>query len=99
MHQLMRGAERFGRDRDTLKPGIHFLNPLSEAPRSIHWKYLEKVPGADAVQSVHSETDRIDLREHCIDLGKQHVITKDTVQINVDAVLYYQIADPVLAVY
>jgi regulator of protease activity HflC (stomatin/prohibitin superfamily) len=51
------------------------------------------------VQSVHCETDRIDLREHCIDLGKQHVITKDTVQINVDAVLYYQIADPVLAVY
>ncbi len=45
------------------------------------------------------ETDRIDLREHCIDLGKQHVITKDTVQINVDALVYYQISDAVLAVY
>lgn len=37
------------------------------------------------VVSVH--TDRVDMREHVIDFGKQHVITKDTVQIEIDALV------------
>jgi len=44
-------------------------------------------------------TSRIDMREHVIDFGRQHVITKDTVQIGVDALVYYQITDPELAVF
>ncbi len=52
------------------------------------------------------------MREHVIDFGRQHVITKDTVSIDIDALVvmtaselcthfvqYYQITDPELAVF
>ena len=34
-----------------------------------------------------------------IDFGRQHVITKDTVQIDIDALVYFRITDPRLAVF
>ena len=33
-----------------------------------------------------------------IDFGRQHVITKDTVQIDIDALVYFRITDPRVAV-
>jgi hypothetical protein len=39
------------------------------------------------VKVVNIETDRIDMREHVIDFGRQHVITKDTVSIDIDALV------------
>eukprot|EP00698_Gefionella_okellyi_P022774 TRINITY_DN7598_c0_g1_i2.p1 TRINITY_DN7598_c0_g1~~TRINITY_DN7598_c0_g1_i2.p1 ORF type:complete len:255 (+),score=57.70 TRINITY_DN7598_c0_g1_i2:294-1058(+) len=42
--------------------------------------------------------DRIDMREHVIDLGLQRVITRDTVAMDIDALVYYQITDPYQAV-
>ncbi|MGE5551052.1 MAG: slipin family protein [Bacteroidota bacterium] len=41
---------------------------------------------------------RIDLRTFTIDVPKQEVITKDNVPILVDAVVYFNIFDPILAV-
>ena len=41
----------------------------------------------------------IDLREQYIDLPPQPVITRDNVTIHVDSVVYWQITDPVKAVY
>jgi regulator of protease activity HflC (stomatin/prohibitin superfamily) len=41
----------------------------------------------------------IDLREQFIDLPPQPVITRDNVTIHVDSVVYWQITDPVKAVY
>jgi regulator of protease activity HflC (stomatin/prohibitin superfamily) len=38
------------------------------------------------------------MREHLIDFGKQHVITHDTVEMNIDALVYFRITDPRLAV-
>ena len=32
---------------------------------------------------ISTTTERIDLREHIIDFGRQHVITKDTVQVDI----------------
>jgi len=91
--------ERFGKYKGCLKPGIHFLVPFIESPRKIHWRYLDITPNDNTVRVVNVETDRIDMREHVIDFGRQHVITKDTVQINIDALVYYQITDAELAVY
>lgn len=31
------------------------------------------------------------MREHVIDFGRQHVITKDTVLTDIDALVYYQV--------
>ncbi|AHF79467.1 SPFH domain-containing protein [Thermococcus paralvinellae] len=41
----------------------------------------------------------IDMREHVIDVPPQEVICKDNVVVTVDAVVYYQILDPVKAAY
>ncbi len=44
-------------------------------------------------------SDFVDMREQILDFPAQSVITKDNLQISVDAILYYQITDPVKAVY
>ncbi|WP_324735342.1 SPFH domain-containing protein [Thermococcus sp. SY098] len=41
----------------------------------------------------------IDMREHVIDVPPQEVICKDNVVVTVDAVVYYQVIDPVKAAY
>ena len=44
-------------------------------------------------------TNDIDLREQVYDFDKQNVITKDNVQTQINALLYFQIVDPFKAVY
>lgn len=48
---------------------------------------------------LHHLTGRIDLREQVYDFAKQRVITRDNVTTRIDALLYFQIVDPVKAVY
>ncbi len=49
------------------------------------------IPGMDQMV-------RIDLRTMVIDVSKQRVITKDNVTVDVDAVVYYRVFDPLKAV-
>ncbi|KAM9983686.1 hypothetical protein ACTFIY_000425 [Dictyostelium cf. discoideum] len=91
--------ERFGRYHRILNPGIHILAPFIDSPRVIHWRYVDLPVGAKKTQVMIQNTDRIDMREHVITFGRQHVITKDTVQINIDALMYIQVTDPMAAVY
>lgn len=42
---------------------------------------------------------KVDMREQVIDVPPQDVITKDNVMVTVDAVIYFQITDPVKVVY
>ena len=51
------------------------------------------VPFLDRVSSV------VLLKEQTMDIPPQGVITKDNVTINIDTVVFYQITDPVKAVY
>ena len=44
-------------------------------------------------------TARIDLREIVYDFPRQNVITKDNATLEINALLYFQITDPVKAVY
>lgn len=88
--------ERFGRYHTTLSPGLNFIIPYVDVPRSVNWRWEEVSKGRLVTRSFSSP--RIDLREQVIDFGKQNVITKDTVQIRINALVYYQIVDPRLAV-
>ena len=97
--RLHPSAERFGKYRTTLKPGLHFLVPFADRPRSVSWRYKTVRPGATQETLVNHSTNRIDLREHVLDFGRQSVITKDTVSIDIDALLYFQIADPELVAF
>jgi len=92
-------VERFGKYQRTLKPGIHWIWPIIESPRMINWRYMNVENNSSEAHIVSIVTDRIDMREHVIDFGKQHVITKDTVQIVIDALVYFRVSDPRLAVF
>ncbi|NNE67086.1 MAG: SPFH/Band 7/PHB domain protein [Pyrinomonadaceae bacterium] len=79
--------ERLGRFSRVAKSGLNMIVPFFEAPRGVFW--TNNRPGLTY----------IDLREQYIDLPPQPVITRDNVTINVDSVVYWQITDPVKAVY
>ncbi|HEX3143236.1 MAG TPA: paraslipin, partial [Pyrinomonadaceae bacterium] len=79
--------ERLGRFNRVAASGLNILVPFLDKPRSVYW-----TNNRGAVSS-------IDLREQYIDLPPQPVITRDNVTIHVDSVVYWQITDPVKAVY
>jgi len=57
----------------------------------------QDVSGVKKVTS--GSTSRIDLREQVLNFPSQPVITKDNVTIDIDAVMYYRVADPQKATY
>ena len=81
--------ERLGKYYATLRPGINIIIPFIDRAKDIvamrNGRY------------VYSNT--IDLREQVYDFDKQNVITKDNVQTQINALLYFQIVDPFKAVY
>lgn len=91
-------VERFGRFHRIARSGLNILIPFVEVPRHIDVHYLSSdVSGAKRI--IAGTTNRIDLREQVLNFPSQPVITKDNVTIDIDAVLYYRIADPQKATY
>lgn len=80
-------VERLGRFDKVASSGLNLLVPFLDRPRAVYWTNMR--PGLTS----------IDLREQYIDLPPQPVITRDNVTIHVDSVVYWQITDPVKAVY
>ena len=90
--------ERLGRFHRIAHSGFNVLVPFLERPRAIDVRYLE-ADVAGAKKMIARTTTRIDLREQVLNFPSQPVITKDNVTIDIDAVLYYRIADPQKATY
>jgi regulator of protease activity HflC (stomatin/prohibitin superfamily) len=80
-------VERLGRFNRLAASGLNVLVPFLDKPRGVYWTNVR--PGLAS----------IDLREQYIDLPPQPVITRDNVTIHVDSVVYWQITDPIKAVY
>jgi regulator of protease activity HflC (stomatin/prohibitin superfamily) len=80
-------VERLGRFLKVADSGLHVFIPFLDKPRAVYWTNMR--PGVTS----------IDLREQYIDLPPQPVITRDNVTIHVDSVVYWQITDPIKAVY
>lgn len=91
-------VERWGKYHTTLKPGLHWLWPVMESPRKVKWRYMDVQHNSSQASIVSVHTNHVDMREHLIDFGKQHVITHDTVEMYIDALVYFRITDPRLAV-
>lgn len=81
--------ERLGRYYATLRPGINIIIPIVDRAKEI--------VVMRAGRYVYSNS--IDLREQVYDFPKQNVITKDNVQTEINALLYFHIVDPFKAVY
>src|SRR5678815_43411 len=80
-------VERLGSFNRIASSGLNILIPFLDKPRGVYWTNTR--PGLSS----------IDLREQYIDLPPQPVITRDNVTIHVDSVVYWQVIDPVKAVY
>ncbi|MDR1026760.1 MAG: SPFH/Band 7/PHB domain protein [Lactobacillus sp.] len=91
-------VERLGKFEKELTPGLNFIFPILEAPRTISWKVTQKLPNGDSYSYIKERT-KIDLREAVYDFPRQNVITKDNVTISINALLYFQIVDAKSAVY
>lgn len=92
-------VERLGRYHATLESGVNVIWPFIDKPRRITWRYVQFDVSGARQQVIQKDTERIDLRETVYDFPRQNVITKDNVQIEINALLYFQITDPVKAVY
>ncbi len=79
--------ERLGRFDRIAASGLNMLWPFFDKPRAVYWT------------NTRPALTSIDLRENFIDLPPQPVITRDNVTILVDSVVYWQITDPVKAIY
>ena len=90
-------VERLGSYHSTLKPGLNFIIPIIDAPRSIAWKVTYE-SGPHTYSTIRM-VDRIDMRENVYDFPSQSVITKDNVSIQINALLYFQVADSFKATY
>ncbi|MFI3289022.1 MAG: SPFH domain-containing protein [Rikenellaceae bacterium] len=91
-------VERLGRYDRTLPSGINIIWPIVDQARTFIVRYSTR----DAAGNTYSsfvKTQRIDLREQVYDFAKQNVITRDNVTTEINALLYFQIIDPVKAVY
>lgn len=90
--------ERLGKYRTTLTAGINVIIPIIDRPRDIAWRVIAERPNGQKVVQ-YKLKDRVDLRETVFDFPKQGVITKDNVVTEINALIYFQITDPVKAVY
>src|SRR3979490_213925 len=79
--------ERLGRFNRVASSGLNILWPFIDKPRAVYWT------------NTRGGVTSIDLREQYIDLPPQPVITRDNVTIHVDSVVYWQVTDPIKAVY
>jgi regulator of protease activity HflC (stomatin/prohibitin superfamily) len=79
--------ERLGRFSRVASSGLNILWPFIDKPRAVYWT------------NTRGGVTSIDLREQYIDLPPQPVITRDNVTIHVDSVVYWQVTDPIKAVY
>lgn len=93
-----RVIERLGKFHKVLPAGLNIIWPIIDRPKIITTRRVET--GYQGRQLVRmSETSKIDLREQVYDFPKQNVITKDNVTTEINALLYFQIVDPVKSVY
>ena len=82
-------VERLGKYYATLSPGINIIIPFIDRAKTIVTMYRGR----------YAYSTTIDLREQVYDFDKQNVITKDNIQMQINALLYFQIVDPFKAVY
>lgn len=79
--------ERLGKFHKMAASGLNIILPFLDKPRSVYWSGVR--PGLNT----------LDLREQLLEFPPQPVITRDNVTVGVDSVLYYQITDPIKAMY
>lgn len=89
--------ERLGKFHSSLNSGVNIIIPFIDKPRPIKKRHLFSQAGNVYVR--YTDEISIDLRETVYDFPSQSVITKDNVVTEINAVIYFQIVDPIRAIY
>ena len=93
-------VERLGKYNRTLPTGINIIWPIIDRPRETIWRFVGQDVGVSGRSIITTRSvTKIDLRETVYEFPKQNVITKDNVGTEINAIIYFQITDPVKAVY
>lgn len=80
--------------------GLKIINPYEKGLVERLGKYQRTVDsGLTLIIPFLEKITKVDMREQVVDIPPQAVITKDNVVVEVDAVVYYEITDPVKVTY
>lgn len=90
--------ERLGKYYTTLSSGVNIIIPFIDQPRPMRWRYNIPTAKGDTIVRF-ADVTAIDLRETVYDFPRQNVITRDNVVTEINAILYFQIVDPIRAMY
>lgn len=90
--------ERLGKYSRSLTSGINLIMPFFDQPRAIDWHQAISLPNGETLTRRYRSAT-IDLRESVYVFPRQNVITKDNVVVEIDALIYFQVTDPVRAAY
>ena len=91
-------VERLGKYNRSLSSGINLIVPFVDQPRAIDWHSVISLPSGETITRRY-RSSTIDLRETVYVFPRQNVITKDNVVVEIDALIYFQVTDPVRAAY
>ncbi len=80
--------------------GIKTVRPYERACVERLGKYQRTVqPGLNFIMPFLERMIKVDMREQVVDVPPQEVITKDNATVTVDAIVYYEVTDPVKVLY
>jgi len=80
--------------------GVKIVRPWQKGLIERLGKYQRTVDsGLTVIMPFMEKMIKVDMREQVVDVPPQAVITKDNVAVEVDAVVYYEVTDPVKVTY
>lgn len=80
--------------------GIKIVRPWEKGLIEALGKYQKTVTsGLTVIIPFYQRMLKVDMREQVVDVPPQAVITKDNVAVEVDAVIYYEVTDPIKVTY
>jgi regulator of protease activity HflC (stomatin/prohibitin superfamily) len=93
--------ERLGKFHKVLDAGVHFLIPIIDSPKRVHWTRVEESRiGANSVLSKKSYfLSAVPTVEQVHDLPEFQSSTKDRIDVYVNGLIFFRIQDVKKAVY
>ncbi|MGQ9678254.1 MAG: SPFH domain-containing protein [bacterium] len=80
--------------------GLKIVRPYQRGAVERLGKYQRLVqPGLNFIVPFLERLIKVDMREQVVDVPPQEVITKDNATVTVDAIVYYEVTDPVKVLY
>eukprot|EP00792_Barthelona_sp_PAP020_P005214 TRINITY_DN2553_c0_g1_i2.p1 TRINITY_DN2553_c0_g1~~TRINITY_DN2553_c0_g1_i2.p1 ORF type:complete len:325 (-),score=84.40 TRINITY_DN2553_c0_g1_i2:25-999(-) len=91
-------VERLGKFHAILEPGINFIIPFIDKPKTF-WHRFTKVEHGRIVVDEQKNLYRISTQAQVLDFPDQTVISRDNAVVRLDAILNYIVVDPKKMIY